>query len=139
MKELKQRSTCPVSTSLDIFGDKWTLLILRDMVFAGKSTYGEFLQSAEKIATNVLADRLAVLESQGILTKAVASDKRSKFTYRLTEKGVDTVPIIVELVLWGSRHCPTDIAADLLVELETGKETAVKKYQQLAREKSLTQ
>ncbi|KQS26556.1 helix-turn-helix domain-containing protein [Dyadobacter sp. Leaf189] len=137
MKELKQRSACPVSTSLDIFGDKWTFLILRDMVFAGKSTYGEFLLSAEKIATNVLADRLAVLESQGILTKTVAADKKSKFTYRLTGKGVDTVPIIVELVLWGSRHCPTDIATDLLAELRTDKGTAVEKYQKLAREKSL--
>ncbi|MGA0555752.1 winged helix-turn-helix transcriptional regulator [Larkinella sp. VNQ87] len=136
MKELKQRSTCPVSTSLDVLGDKWTLLILRDMVFAGKSTYGQFLQSAEKIATNVLADRLAVLESQGILTKAVAADKKSKFTYRLTEKGVDTVPIIVEFILWGSKHCPTVVDPGLLEELQAEKDTAVAKYQRLAREKA---
>jgi len=134
MKTLKQRSTCPVSTSLDVLGDKWTLLILRDMVFAGKSTYGQFLQSAEKMATNVLADRLAVLESQGLLTKAVAADKKSKFTYRLTEKGVDTVPLIVELVLWGAKHCPTVIYPGLLQELQAGKDAAVKKYQRLARE-----
>ena len=134
MKTLKQRSTCPVSTSLDVLGDKWTLLILRDMVFAGKSTYGQFLQSAEKMATNVLADRLAVLESQGLLTKAVAADKKSKFTYRLTEKGVDTVPLIVELVLWGAKHCPTVIDPGLLQELQAGKDAAVKKYQRLARE-----
>ena len=137
MKELKQRSTCPVSTSLDVLGDKWTLLILRDIVFAGKSTYGQFLQSAEKIATNVLADRLAVLESQGILTKAVAADKKSKFTYRLTEKGIDTVPMIVELVLWGARHAPTVVDPGLLEEIKTGKDAAVKKYQQLAREMAL--
>jgi DNA-binding HxlR family transcriptional regulator len=132
MKELKQRSTCPVSTSLDVLGDKWTLLILRDIVFAGKSTYGQFLQSEEKIATNVLADRLAILESQGILTKAVATDKKSKFTYRLTEKGADTVPIIVELILWGAKHCPTVVNPGLLEELRTGKEAAVEKYQRLA-------
>ncbi|GAB3962157.1 helix-turn-helix domain-containing protein [Spirosoma harenae] len=137
MKELKQRSTCPISTSLDVLGDKWTLLILRDMVFAGKSTYGQFLQSAEKMATNVLADRLVVLESQGILTKAVAADKKSKFTYRLTEKGVDIVPIIVALILWGSKHYTTDIDPGLLKELQTGKDAAVEKYQRLAREKSL--
>jgi DNA-binding HxlR family transcriptional regulator len=137
MKELKQRSTCPISTSLDVLGDKWTLLILRDMVFAGKSTYGQFLQSAEKIATNVLADRLTVLESQGILTKAVAADKKSKFTYRLTEKGIDIVPILVELVQWGARHCATIIDPGLLKELQAEKDAAIEKYQRLAREKSL--
>lgn len=137
MKELKQRSTCPVSTSLDVLGDKWTLLILRDMVFAGKSTYGQFLQSAEKMATNVLADRLAALEAQGLVTKAVAADKKSKFTYRLTEKGVDTVPILVELVLWGARHGATVVAPGLLEELQSEKAAAVAKYQQLAREQAL--
>jgi DNA-binding HxlR family transcriptional regulator len=137
MKALKQRSTCPVSTSLDVLGDKWTLLILRDMVFGGRSTYGQFLLSAEKMATNILADRLAVLESQGLLTKAVAADKKSKFTYRLTEKGVDTIPIIVELVLWGTKYCPTISDPSLLAELKTSKDAAVEKYQQLAREKTL--
>lgn len=133
MKELKQRSTCPVSTSLDVLGDKWTLLILRDIVFAGKSTYGQFLQSAEKMATNILADRLAMLEAQGLLTKTVAADKKSKFTYRLTEKGVAVVPILVELILWGAGHCATIVDAGLLTELQTDKDTAVAKYQQLVR------
>lgn len=137
MKDLKQRSACPVSTSLDVLGDKWTLLILRDMVFAGKSTYGQFLQSAEKMATNILADRLAGLEAQGIVSKAVAADKKSKFTYRLTEKGIDTVPIIVELILWGAKHCPTIVDPGLLAELQTGKDAAVVRYQQLARESAL--
>ncbi|UOQ71586.1 winged helix-turn-helix transcriptional regulator [Hymenobacter cellulosilyticus] len=137
MKELKQRSTCPISTSLDVLGDKWTLLILRDMVFAGKSTYGQFLQSAEKMATNILADRLAGLEAQGIVSKAVATDKKSKFTYRLTEKGVDTVPILIELILWGAKHCPTIVDPGLLAELQTEKDAAVENYQGLARAKAL--
>ncbi|UOQ52713.1 winged helix-turn-helix transcriptional regulator [Hymenobacter cellulosivorans] len=137
MKELKQRSTCPISTSLDVLGDKWTLLIVRDMVFAGKSTYGQFLQSAEKMATNILADRLAGLEAQGIVSKAVAADKKSKFTYRLTEKGVAIVPIMVELILWGAQHCSTLVDPGLLAELQTEKGVAVEKYQQMAREKAL--
>ncbi|WP_338874917.1 helix-turn-helix domain-containing protein [Spirosoma sp. SC4-14] len=137
MKAFKQRSTCPISTALDVLGDKWSLLILRDIVFAGKSTYGEFQQSAEKMATNVLADRLAVLESQGLLSKAVAMDKKSKFTYRLTEKGVDTIPILMELLLWGSQHGPSVVEAGLLEELQAGKESVVAKYQRLAREKAL--
>ncbi|MCF2443949.1 helix-turn-helix transcriptional regulator [Dyadobacter sp. CY345] len=136
MKELKQRSTCPVSTSLDVLGDKWTLLILRDMVFAGKSTYGQFLQSEEKIATNVLADRLAALELQGILTKAVAEDKKSKFTYRLTKKGAETIPIIVELVLWGTKHLATVASPMLLEEIQANKEAAIEKFQRNARENS---
>ncbi|CCH54867.1 transcriptional regulator, HxlR family [Fibrisoma limi BUZ 3] len=138
MKELKQRSTCPISTSLDVLGDKWSLLVLRDMLFAGKSTYGQFLQSEEKIATNILADRLAALESQGIVSKSIATDKKSKFTYRLTEKGVDIVPILVELILWGARHCSTIVDPGLLEELHAGKEAAVEKYKQLARDKALT-
>jgi DNA-binding HxlR family transcriptional regulator len=137
MKALKQRSTCPVNTSLDVLGDKWTLLILRDIVFAGKSTYGQFLQSEEKMATNILADRLAVLESQGLLTKAVAADKKSKFTYRLTEKGMDAIPIIIELVLWGAKHCPTIVDPSLLEELYNEKSAAVEKYKQLAHERAL--
>jgi DNA-binding HxlR family transcriptional regulator len=137
MKVLKQRSTCPVSTSLDVLGDKWTLLILRDMLFAGKSTYGQFLQSAEKMATNILADRLAALEANGLVTKAVAADKKSKFTYRLTEKGLDIVPLLVELVLWGAKHCATIVSPGLLEELQNGKEAAVEKYKQLARESAL--
>ncbi len=129
MKQPKQRSACPVSTSLDVLGDKWALLILRDMVFAGKSAYGEFLQSEEKIATNILADRLVLLESQQILSKEVAADKKSKFTYRLTEKGVDLVPVIVELILWGSKHCPTILEPALLQELSTDKAGTIAKYQ----------
>ncbi|CCH01100.1 transcriptional regulator, HxlR family [Fibrella aestuarina BUZ 2] len=137
MKELKQRSTCPISTSLDVLGDKWTLLILRDIVFAGKSSYGQFLESAEKMATNILADRLAILESQGIVTKTVATDKKSKFTYRLTEKGVDIVPILVALVVWGAKHGETVVDPGLLEELRAGKDAAVEKYQRLARDKAL--
>jgi DNA-binding HxlR family transcriptional regulator len=123
--------------ALDVLGDKWTLLIVRDMVFAGKSTYGQFLQSEEKMATNILADRLAGLEAQGIVSKAVAADKKSKFTYRLTEKGVAIVPILVELILWSATHCATIVNPALLAELQMGKEAAVEKYQQLTREKTL--
>jgi DNA-binding HxlR family transcriptional regulator len=120
-----------------VLGDKWTLLIVRDMVFAGKSTYGQFLQSEEKMATNILADRLAGLEAQGIISKAVAADKKSKFTYRLTEKGVAIVPILVELILWSATYCATIVNPGLLAELQTGKDAAVEKYQRLACEKTL--
>lgn len=106
MKQLTPRSDYPISFCLDVLGDKWTLLIVRDLVFAGKSTYGEFLQSPEKMATNILADQLATLEFQGIITKEVAVDKRSKFTYRLTDKGLDLVSLLLELTRWGVTYSP---------------------------------
>jgi DNA-binding HxlR family transcriptional regulator len=133
MKQLKQRSSCPVSSALDVLGDKWTLLILRDILFAGKSTYGEFLQSAEKVATNILADRLALLEAQQILSKEVAADKKSKFTYRLTEKGIALVPILMEYILWGANYCSASPEAVLLKELTSDKAGTIAKYQARAR------
>ncbi|AMR27241.1 HxlR family transcriptional regulator [Hymenobacter psoromatis] len=133
MKQLMPRSDCPISFALDVLGDKWALLILRDMVFARKSTYGEFLQSAEKMATNILANRLATLEAQGIITKEVAADKRSKFTYRLTEKGVDLLPLLLEITLWGAKYSPAGGEATLLRELAADKEATIQKYQQLVQ------
>ena len=131
MKQPTPRSDCPISFSLDVLGDKWTLLIVRDLVFAGKSTYSEFLQSAEKMATNILANRLATLESQGFITKEVAADKRSKFTYRLTEKGLDLLPLLLEITRWGAKYSPAGGPATLLQEMAADKEAAIQKYRQL--------
>lgn len=133
MKPQKPRSTCPISFSLDVLGDKWTLLILRDMVFAGKSTYGEFLQSPEKMATNILADRLATLETQGFVTKQVAADKKSKFTYRLTEKGLDLIPLLMEIIRWGTTYSPAGGNPALLEEWTTNREATLTHYRQLAQ------
>jgi DNA-binding HxlR family transcriptional regulator len=97
------RSHCAVNYGVEIFGDRWSLLIIRDIVFAGKKTYGEFLKSEEKIATNVLASRLSFLEGQGILLKAPSPDGRKDF-YTLTEKGLDLIPIVLNIVLWSAQH-----------------------------------
>ena len=98
------RSHCAVNYGVEIFGDRWSLLIIRDIVFAGKKTYGEFLKSEEGIATNVLASRLAFLEEQGILAKAPSPDDRRKDFYTLTEKGLDLIPIVLNIVLWSAKH-----------------------------------
>ena len=98
------RSSCPISTTLDILGDKWSLLIVRDMAFKGKNTYGEFLKAGEGIATNVLADKLALLESGGIISKETHPLSKSKILYRLTPKGVDLIPALVEIILWSEKH-----------------------------------
>jgi DNA-binding HxlR family transcriptional regulator len=98
------RSHCAVNYGVEIFGDRWSLLIIRDIVFAGKKTYGQFLKSQEGIATNVLASRLAFLEAQGILSKAPSPDDGRKDFYALTEKGLDLIPIVLNIVLWSARH-----------------------------------
>ena len=104
MKKIVRRSTCPISTTLDILGDKWTLLIIRDLMFKGKKTYGEFLQSEEKIATNILADRLLILEKNGIVEKKAFPGNKVKNLYQLTPKGVDLMPILLEIILWGDKY-----------------------------------
>ncbi|HEY0787832.1 MAG TPA: helix-turn-helix domain-containing protein [Thermoanaerobaculia bacterium] len=98
------RSHCPVNFGLEAFGDKWSLLILRDIVFRGKRTYGEFLKSEEGIATNILASRLAMLEEQGILEKRPDPDDARKDRYALTEKGLDLIPVLFEITLWSAKY-----------------------------------
>ncbi len=98
------RSHCSVNYGVEIFGDRWSLLIIRDIVFAGKKTYGEFLKSEEGIATNILASRLAFLEEQGILSRAPSPTDRRKDFYTLTEKGLDLIPIVLNIVVWSAKH-----------------------------------
>ncbi|MPR37207.1 winged helix-turn-helix transcriptional regulator [Salmonirosea aquatica] len=135
MKKLKPRSDCPLSYTLDFFGDKWSLLIIRDLILFDKSTYGEFLNSKEKIATNILADRLNMLETYGFVTKAVATDKKSKFVYSLTEKGIGLVPILVEISLWGSQYNPPGLAGPLLHAFQTDKPATIEALQARLRQR----
>jgi DNA-binding HxlR family transcriptional regulator len=103
-KKITFRSQCPISTALDIFGDKWTLLLIRDLLFNGKKTFGEFLDSEEKIATNILSDRLALLEMAGIISKKNDPDHGRKIIYSLTQKGIDLIPVLVEIIAWSERY-----------------------------------
>lgn len=102
----KERSKCPISCSLDIWGDKWSLLIIRDLMFAKKCTYGDFLKSPEKIATNILASRLESLEKNKIIEKVNHSDNNKRTPYTLTRKGIDMLPILVEIQLWAAKYLP---------------------------------
>jgi DNA-binding HxlR family transcriptional regulator len=102
-----RRSACPVNAALEILGDTWSLLIVRDMMFLGRSTYNEFLNAGEKIATNILSDRLQKLEYAKIIEKRRDPDDARKFIYRLTEKGIDLAPMLVEMILWSNRHAET--------------------------------
>lgn len=106
MRSNQPRSYCPINLSLEIFGDAWTLLVLRDMMFAGKRHFGEFLQSDEHIASNILADRLARLVDGGLLTRADDPTHKQKAIYSLTEKAIALLPILVQIGAWGSRWVP---------------------------------
>ena len=97
------RSDCPIAASLDIFGDRWTMLILRDMLLGGKSQFGEFA-TEEGVATNILADRLATLVDLGIIEKVPDEVDRRKFHYRVLAPGVELLPVIAELVIWGLKN-----------------------------------
>lgn len=89
---------------MDIVGDKWSLLIIRDIALSGKNTYNEFLKSEEKIATNVLADRLSMLEMAGTLVKEEHPESKAKIFYRLSAQGIDLLPVLVEIILWSDKY-----------------------------------
>lgn len=103
-KNDRRRSACPISIALDVLGDKWTLLVIRDLVFARKRHFRDFLASPENIASNILASRLRTLETQGIVSRRIDPDSARKVIYELTPKGIDLVPVLLELIRWGAKY-----------------------------------
>ena len=112
MAKQQRRSDCPVNYAVELFGDKWSFLILRDLAFKGKHYYVEFLKGGEGIATNILADKLATMEKEGIVVKLVDPAHGSKFIYKLSRKGIDLVPLLVEFIVWSAKY-DRDTAADM--------------------------
>lgn len=106
------RSNCAVASTLDIVGDKWSLLVIRDLL-QGKKTYGELIESGEHIPTNILADRLRRLDDAGIIEKSAYQDRPVRFAYALTAKGRDMGDILLALVRWGRKHIPGTQALDI--------------------------
>ncbi len=127
MNKNQKRSDCPLSCSLDMWGDKWSLLIIRDMMFARKETYGDFLKSPEGIATNILAARLLSLEEHKIIVKSDHPESQAKKLYKLTQKGIDLLPIVLEIYLWAEKHMliPNEIKA-IIKEAKKDKEGFIK-------------
>ena len=101
---MERRSDCPISFALDLLGDRWTLLVVRDLGLKGKRSFSELLASDEGIATNVLADRLARLEGAGLVDKRRDPSDGRRFVYRLTESGKDLLPLLVEMIVWSAGH-----------------------------------
>jgi DNA-binding HxlR family transcriptional regulator len=100
----RRRSGCPLNASVEILGDRWSLLIVRDMMLRNFRFYKQFLESHEKIATNILADRLRTLESHGIITSRQDPADGRKLIYLLTAKGIGLAPVLAEMVLWAAGH-----------------------------------
>ncbi|MCY1083302.1 winged helix-turn-helix transcriptional regulator [Archangium lansingense] len=118
---VEHRSGCPINLSLEVFGDRWSLIILRDIIFGGRRHFRELLtQSEEGISSNILADRLKMLLDEGMITKADDPTHKQKAVYSLTEKSIELVPIFAHLGAWGRRHLPVteelSIRAQLLEE-----------------------
>ena len=111
------RSGCPVSVSLEIFGDRWSLLVIRDMMVRGYGTFKQFQNSGEGIATNILSDRLERLRHAGIVCGEVDQKDARRVNYRLTEKGIDLAPVMLELLIWGARHENTGAPCEVIEHL----------------------
>jgi DNA-binding HxlR family transcriptional regulator len=118
----KRRSGCPVSVSLEIFGDRWSLLIVRDLMIRGFRTFKDFQHSGEGIATNILAGRLRKLEQAGIISAENVEDDARRINYRLTEKGIDLAPALLELLIWGARHEETGAPCAVIEQLAKHRE-----------------
>jgi len=126
----KRRSGCPVSVSLEVFGDRWSLLIVRDLMVRGYRTFKEFMESGEGIASNVLADRLQRLEASEIISAQREESDNRRINYRLTEKGLDLAPVLLDLLIWGARHQHTGASCSLLLRMEKNRDEILNEVRQ---------
>ncbi|MER8467494.1 helix-turn-helix domain-containing protein [Mesorhizobium sp. M1409] len=130
----REKSGCPINLSLELLGDRWTLLIIRDLVFAGKKHFREFLQSDEGISSRTLAERLQTLQQEGILTRSEDPTHGLKTVYRLTEAGIDLLPVLATLGAWGSKHrSADDRLARIADELAAGGEPELERMKAALR------
>lgn len=131
------RSGCPVNMSLEVFGDRWSLLIVRDLMVRGFRTFHDFENSGEGIATNILAERLRRLCEAGIVEREPDEDDRRRMNYRLTEKGIDLAPILLEMLIWGARHEPSGAPCEVIAEMAKNREALVEETRRRWRERDL--
>ena len=134
----RHRSGCPVSISLERFGDRWSLLIIRDLMVRGYRTFKDFQESGEGIASNILTDRLRKLEAEGIITAEEEQSDGRKVNYRLTEKGIDLAPVMLELLIWGARHEQTGAPCAVIEKMAANREEVLTEVRRRWRERDPT-
>ena len=133
-----KRSGCPVSISLELLGDRWSLLVIRDLMVRGVRTFKEFSESGEGIASNILANRLRRLEEVGVITRDVSEGDARRVYYRLTERGIDLAPVLLDLLVWGARHERTSAPPELVEQLEHNREAFLTEVRRRWRERDAT-
>ena len=133
-----RRSGCPVSISLELLGDRWSLLIIRDLMVRGCRTFTDFLEAGEGIASNILADRLRRLESAGIIVPEYDSPDGRRVNYLLTEKGIELAPVLLELLVWGAKHQETGAPRVLIERMEKDREAFLAEVRKRWRERDRT-
>lgn len=138
MKTSERRSNCPINYGVEILGDKWMLLILRDIMFNGKNSFLEFRASDEKISSAVLTEKLNLLLEEGIVSKITSPKNASKFLYLLTDKGIELVPVMVEFLDWGSIYNPGGGPEALLDRIRQSKKKAITDLQHQLKERMKT-
>jgi len=136
--KLERRSGCPVSISLEMLGDRWSLLIVRDLMVRGYRTFKDFQGSSEGIATNILADRLKKLEAAGIISAEAEKADGRRVNYRLTEKGIDLAPVLLDLLIWAARHEETGAPCGLIMDMEKNRDAVLSEARRRWRERDLT-
>ena len=132
------RSRCPVSISLEMLGDRWSLLVIRDLMVRGYRTFKDFENSGEGIATNILTDRLQKLQAAGIIFSEVEASDSRRLNYRLTEKGIDLAPVLLDLLIWGSRHEDAGVSCALIAKMEKDREAVLAEVRRRWRERDST-
>jgi DNA-binding HxlR family transcriptional regulator len=131
----RYRSDCPVSAALEILGDRWTLLIVRDILIWNRHEYKAFLESGEGIATNVLADRLQKLEAHGVIRKVPHATDSRKCEYYLTEKGLDLAPVLFDMILWSAKYEETSASPTAVKRIRDDRQAFLKEVVAAARER----
>lgn len=134
----KRRSGCPVSISLELLGDRWSLLIVRDLMVRGLKTFKEFQESGEGIASNILTDRLRRLEEVGVIAAEAAEGDGRRVHYRLTERGIDLAPVLLDLLIWAARHETTSAPPALVEQMEGDREGFLAEVRRRWKERDTT-
>lgn len=134
----EHRSGCSINLALEVFGDKWTLLIIRDIMLGDKRHFREMLQSEEKISSNILTNRLAMLEAQGVITKKSDDSHKQKFIYSLTTKGIDLLPVITSMATWSLKYEAVDaLSSQHTQALVDGGDSLLQTFMEDLKEKHL--
>ena len=134
----KSRSGCPVSVALEVFGDRWSLLIVRDLMVRGYKTFKDFQGAGEGIATNILADRLRKLQDAKIITAETEEADARRMNYRLTERGIDLAPVLLELLIWGARHEQAGLSCGPIEEMARNRDEVLAEVRRRWQERDST-